>query len=53
MEPKTYKWISAWFLLTLPVVIWDAFYCLMRYAYNIRTNYVYRLTYVHYQGHAQ
>ncbi|KAF8494938.1 hypothetical protein F5888DRAFT_611147 [Russula emetica] len=30
MEPKTYKWISAWFLLTVPVIIWDAFYCLLR-----------------------
>lgn len=33
MEPKTYKWISAWFILSAPVVIWDAFYCLLRYAY--------------------
>jgi len=30
MEPQTHKWISAWFLLTLPVVIWDAFYCFLR-----------------------
>ncbi|KAN0118119.1 hypothetical protein V8E52_005380 [Russula decolorans] len=30
MEPKTYKWISAWFLLTVPVIVWDAFYCLLR-----------------------
>ncbi len=41
MAPNTYTWISAWFLLTTPVVIWDAFYCLMRYAtYNIETDYV-------------
>ncbi|KAH9964869.1 hypothetical protein BC827DRAFT_1185639 [Russula dissimulans] len=30
MAPNTYTWISAWFILTAPVVIWDAFYCLMR-----------------------
>ncbi|KAI0297980.1 hypothetical protein BC826DRAFT_907377 [Russula brevipes] len=30
MAPNTYKWVSAWFLLSAPVVIWDAFYCLMR-----------------------
>ncbi|KAF8488115.1 hypothetical protein JB92DRAFT_3018105 [Gautieria morchelliformis] len=26
----TYKLISAWFILTAPVIIWDAGYCLMR-----------------------
>ncbi|KAI0270678.1 hypothetical protein BC834DRAFT_862609 [Gloeopeniophorella convolvens] len=30
MAPNTYSWISAWFLLTTPVIIWDAFYCLLR-----------------------
>ncbi|KAH9001921.1 hypothetical protein EDB86DRAFT_2801346 [Lactarius hatsudake] len=30
MPPNTYTWISAWFLLSTPVVLWDAFYCLMR-----------------------
>ncbi|KAI9456137.1 hypothetical protein BJY52DRAFT_598113 [Lactarius psammicola] len=30
MPPNTYTWISAWFLLTTPVILWDAFYCLMR-----------------------
>jgi len=30
MPPNTFTWISAWFLLATPVVIWDAFYCLMR-----------------------
>ncbi|KAH9976688.1 hypothetical protein BGW80DRAFT_1546324 [Lactifluus volemus] len=30
MAPNTYSWISAWFVLTTPVIIWDAFYCLMR-----------------------
>ena len=38
MAPNTYTWISAWFILTTPVIIWDAFYCLMRYAYDIETN---------------
>ncbi|KAJ7650788.1 hypothetical protein FB45DRAFT_986647 [Roridomyces roridus] len=28
--PKIYAWISAWFLLTAPLMIWDAGYCLMR-----------------------
>ncbi|KAJ7690129.1 hypothetical protein B0H17DRAFT_1065577 [Mycena rosella] len=30
MPPKTYAWISLWFLLTAPLMIWDAGYCLMR-----------------------
>ncbi|KAH9039130.1 hypothetical protein EDB85DRAFT_2072564 [Lactarius pseudohatsudake] len=30
MPPNTHTWISAWFLLSTPVVLWDAFYCLMR-----------------------
>ncbi|KAF8259085.1 hypothetical protein EI94DRAFT_1752476, partial [Lactarius quietus] len=30
MPPNTYTWISAWFLLTVPVILWDASYCLMR-----------------------
>ncbi|TFY75562.1 hypothetical protein EWM64_g8448 [Hericium alpestre] len=30
MAPKTYTWISLWFLLTTPVILWDAFYCFFR-----------------------
>ncbi|KAI9509906.1 hypothetical protein F5148DRAFT_1275021 [Russula earlei] len=30
MAPNTYTWVSAWFLLSAPVIIWDASYCLMR-----------------------
>jgi hypothetical protein len=30
MAPNTYTWTSAWFLLSTPIVLWDAFYCLMR-----------------------
>ncbi|RDB25531.1 hypothetical protein Hypma_006315 [Hypsizygus marmoreus] len=30
MAPKTYGWISAWFLATAPLMLWDASYCFMR-----------------------
>ncbi|KAJ7581765.1 hypothetical protein C8J56DRAFT_793320 [Mycena floridula] len=30
MPPKTYWWITGWFLITAPLMIWDAGYCLMR-----------------------
>lgn len=32
MAVKTRWWISAWFILSAPVVLWDAGYCFMRYA---------------------
>lgn len=40
MAPNTYTWISAWFLLTTPIIIWDASYCLMRYACVIEVGHV-------------
>ncbi|KAF8150926.1 hypothetical protein B0H34DRAFT_156886 [Crassisporium funariophilum] len=30
MAPKTYAWISLWFLITAPLILWDAGYVLMR-----------------------
>ncbi|KAG6334855.1 hypothetical protein ID866_4231 [Astraeus odoratus] len=30
MAVKTHTWISLWFLITIPVIFWDASYCLMR-----------------------
>ncbi|KAF8132874.1 hypothetical protein EV363DRAFT_1326710 [Boletus edulis] len=30
MAVKTYTWITLWFLLTAPVILWDATYCFMR-----------------------
>ncbi|KZT25890.1 hypothetical protein NEOLEDRAFT_1064358 [Neolentinus lepideus HHB14362 ss-1] len=30
MAPKIHTWISLWFLLTTPVIFWDASYCFMR-----------------------
>ncbi|KAF9457858.1 hypothetical protein BDZ94DRAFT_1174793 [Collybia nuda] len=30
MAPKTYTWISLWFIFTAPLMLWDAGYCLMR-----------------------
>jgi hypothetical protein len=30
MAPKTHAWVSLWFLLTAPVIFWDAMYCFMR-----------------------
>ncbi|KAJ7236256.1 hypothetical protein B0H12DRAFT_128741 [Mycena haematopus] len=30
MAQKNYAWVSLWFLLTAPLMIWDAGYCLMR-----------------------
>ncbi|KAK0470137.1 uncharacterized protein EV420DRAFT_91975 [Desarmillaria tabescens] len=30
MAPKVYTWITLWFMLTAPLMIWDAGYCLMR-----------------------
>jgi len=31
MAVKTYTWITLWFVLTAPVIFWDAGYCFMRY----------------------
>ncbi|KAJ7054162.1 hypothetical protein C8F01DRAFT_1164141 [Mycena amicta] len=30
MAPKTHSWITAWFLLTAPIIAWDVGYCFMR-----------------------
>ncbi|KAK1235796.1 hypothetical protein PQX77_000969 [Marasmius sp. AFHP31] len=30
MAPKTYTWISLWFLITIPVIFWDVGFCFMR-----------------------
>jgi len=30
MAVKTYSWVSLWFLLTAPVILWDVGYCFMR-----------------------
>ncbi|KAL0565840.1 hypothetical protein V5O48_016177 [Marasmius crinis-equi] len=30
MAPKTYTWVSLWFLITFPVIFWDVTYCFMR-----------------------
>jgi len=30
MAPKTYTWITLWILITAPMMLWDAGYCLMR-----------------------
>ncbi|KAL4063754.1 hypothetical protein J3A83DRAFT_4361873 [Scleroderma citrinum] len=30
MATKTYTWISLWFLITAPIIFWDASYCFMR-----------------------
>ncbi|KAE9407348.1 hypothetical protein BT96DRAFT_963164 [Gymnopus androsaceus JB14] len=30
MAVKTYTWISLWFLITTPVIMWDVGYCFMR-----------------------
>ncbi|KNZ71260.1 hypothetical protein J132_00097 [Termitomyces sp. J132] len=30
MAPKNYIWITIWFALTAPLMLWDAGYCLMR-----------------------
>ncbi|KAI0321145.1 hypothetical protein OF83DRAFT_1161946 [Amylostereum chailletii] len=30
MASKTHSWISLWFLVTTPVIIWDASYCFLR-----------------------
>ncbi|KAJ7039687.1 hypothetical protein C8F04DRAFT_1220104 [Mycena alexandri] len=38
MAQKTYAWISLWFLLTAPLMIWDAGYCLMRPASMVGGN---------------
>ncbi|KAG6376553.1 hypothetical protein JVT61DRAFT_1528 [Boletus reticuloceps] len=35
MAVKTYTWITLWFLLTAPVILWDATYCFMRYCSRI------------------
>lgn len=31
MAPKAHTWITLWFLLTAPVILWDASYCFMRF----------------------
>lgn len=33
MAPKAHTWITLWFLLTAPVILWDASYCFMRYVH--------------------
>ncbi|KAJ3477357.1 hypothetical protein NLI96_g10515 [Meripilus lineatus] len=30
MSVKTYTWVSLWFLITAPIIFWDAGYCFMR-----------------------
>ncbi|KAJ7176795.1 hypothetical protein C8R46DRAFT_1077343 [Mycena filopes] len=30
MSLKTHTWISAWFLVTLPIILWDIGYCFLR-----------------------
>ncbi|KJA20558.1 hypothetical protein HYPSUDRAFT_786980 [Hypholoma sublateritium FD-334 SS-4] len=30
MAPKRYTWITVWFLITAPIILWDAGYVLMR-----------------------
>ena len=30
MAPRAHSWITLWFLLTAPVILWDASYCFMR-----------------------
>ncbi|KAH9481799.1 hypothetical protein JR316_0006326 [Psilocybe cubensis] len=30
MAPRRYTWISLWFLITAPIILWDASYVLMR-----------------------
>ncbi|KAN0082808.1 hypothetical protein V8E55_008603 [Tylopilus felleus] len=30
MAVKTHTWITLWFVLTAPVILWDAMYCFMR-----------------------
>ncbi|KXN89027.1 hypothetical protein AN958_06378 [Leucoagaricus sp. SymC.cos] len=30
MASRTYWWITAWFLITAPIIAWDAGYCFMR-----------------------
>ncbi|PPQ79099.1 hypothetical protein CVT25_002892 [Psilocybe cyanescens] len=30
MAPRKYTWISLWFLITAPIILWDASYVLMR-----------------------
>jgi len=37
MVVSTRWWITAWFLITAPVVFWDAGYCFMRYVLRIRS----------------
>jgi hypothetical protein len=38
MAPKTYTWISLWFLITAPVIAWDVGYCFMRpRSFEVRT----------------
>ncbi|KAL9709564.1 hypothetical protein Ac2012v2_007303 [Leucoagaricus gongylophorus] len=30
MTVTNHRWITAWFLITAPVILWDASYCFMR-----------------------
>ncbi|KAF9479219.1 hypothetical protein BDN70DRAFT_879090 [Pholiota conissans] len=30
MAVKTHTWISLWFLLAAPIILWDVGYCFMR-----------------------
>ena len=32
---KTYTWITLWFLLTAPVILWNTAYCFMRYVCSV------------------
>lgn len=34
MAPKAHTWITLWFLLTAPVILWDASYCFMRFVHS-------------------
>src|SRR5258707_11234204 len=36
MPPKTYLWISMWFLIVAPIILWDVGYVLMRSTSNYR-----------------
>jgi hypothetical protein len=39
MPPKRYIWISAWFLISAPIILWDVGYVLMRSTSNYRISY--------------
>lgn len=38
MAVSTRWWITAWFLITAPVIFWDAGYCFMRYVFLHQIN---------------